>query len=119
MLMERRFILCGLGRVGSRVLDYLRAIGLAVVVVDYKCEPDDPRLGGATLIQGDCRRREVLEHAGVRAAQGVLILTSDDLVNISTALMVRSLNPNVRVVMRMFNENLLARLGKAVQNVYV
>lgn len=117
--MERRVILCGLGRVGSRVLDYLRSIGLAVVVVDTTCEPDDPRLHGLTLIRGDCRRQDVLEQAGVRTAHGVLILTSDDLVNISTALRVRSLNPGVRIVMRMFNENLLLQLGKAVQNVFV
>jgi Trk K+ transport system NAD-binding subunit len=87
-------------------------------VVDNTCAPDDPRLGGARLVQGDCRRSEVLEQAGVAGARGVLILTSDDLVNISTALMVRRLQPEIRVVMRMFNQNLLTRLGKAVHNVY-
>lgn len=115
---ERRFILCGLGQVGARVLDYLQAMGVQVVVIDNNCDPYDPRLGYVTLVRGDCRRQDVLERAGVRDAQGVLILTSDDLVNISTCLLVRSLNPTVRVVMRMFNENLLARMGKAVQNVF-
>src|SRR5262249_12459257 len=61
---------------------------------------------------------EVLIEAGVGQARGVLIMTNDDLVNISTALMVRHLNPQVRVVMRMFNQNLIQRLGKAVSNVY-
>src|SRR5262245_57631860 len=116
--MERRFILCGLGRVGARVLDFLRALNVHVVVIDTKCEPGDARLQGVEVISGDCRRQEVLEQAGVSQAQGVLILTSDDLVNISAALMVRRLNPGVRVVLRMFNQNLLARLGKAVQNVF-
>ncbi len=117
--VERRFILCGLGKVGARVCEYLRAIGVPVLVVDTQCEPDDPRLGGVPVIKGDCRRQEVLEQAGVSAARGVLILTSDDLINISTALMVRRLNPDVRVVMRMFNQNLLDRLGTAVRNVFV
>jgi Trk K+ transport system NAD-binding subunit len=111
-------ILCGLGRVGSRVLDYLRATGLPIVVVDNSCMLNDPRLDSVRLVQGDCRRREVLEQAGVAAARGVLILTSDDLVNISTALMVRRIHPDVRVVMRMFNQNLISRLGKAVHNVH-
>jgi Trk K+ transport system NAD-binding subunit len=116
--MTQPVILCGLGRVGSRVLDYLRAAGVPVVVVDNHCAPGDPRLGDARLVQGDCRRREVLEEAGVAEARGVLILTSDDLINISTALMVRHLHANVRVVLRLFNQVLIPRLGKAVANVF-
>jgi Trk K+ transport system NAD-binding subunit len=54
----------------------------------------------------------------VAHARGVLILTSDDLINISAALTVRSIDPAVRVVLRMFNQNLIPRLGKAVHNIY-
>jgi Trk K+ transport system NAD-binding subunit len=116
--MDQPFILCGVGRLGWRVLEYLQAAGLPVVVVDINLKPDDRRLARVTCITGDCRSREVLEAAGVARSQGVLILTSDDLVNISAALMVRDLNPDVRVVLRMFNQNLIARLGNAVHNVY-
>src|SRR5262245_58934969 len=101
--MEQHFILCGLGRVGWRVLEYLRAAGASVTVIDTRCAPDDPRLGQAVSVQGDCRRAEVLEQAGLARARGVLILPSDDLTCISAALMVRSLNPSVRVIVRMFN----------------
>ena len=52
---------------------------------------------GVTLISGDCRHQKSLEAAGLAKARGVLILTSDDLVSISTALMVRHLRPSVRV----------------------
>jgi Trk K+ transport system NAD-binding subunit len=116
--MEPPFILCGLGRVGSRVLEYLRTAGLPVVVIDTSCAADDPRLQGVRLIQGDCRKREVLEEAGVLYARGVLVLTSDDHVSISTALTVRQIHPSVRIVVRMFNQNLISRLGKAVHNVF-
>jgi Trk K+ transport system NAD-binding subunit len=116
--MDQPILLCGLGRVGWRVLEYLRAANLPVVVIDTQCVRDDPRLAGVRLVKGDCRHREVLEEAGVAHAGGVLIVTSDDLVNISTALMVRSLHPGVRVVMRMFNQNLITRLGKAVNNIF-
>lgn len=116
--MERPIVLCGLGRMGARVLEYLRAAGLPVVVIDTVCKPDDPRLAGARVVCGDCRRREVLEQAGVADARGVLILTNDDLLNVTTALTVRGLNRDVRIVLRMFNQNLLGRLGKAVQNVF-
>jgi Trk K+ transport system NAD-binding subunit len=116
--MQQHIILCGLGRVGGRVLQFLRAAGTEVVVIDNHCEAGDVRLGDARLIRGDCRRVELLREAGVESARGVLILTSDDLVNISTALTVRHLCRDVRVVVRMFNQNLLARLGKALENIF-
>src|SRR5688500_5326245 len=114
--MERPVVLCGLGRVGWRVLDSLRAAGIPVVVINIKDETDDPRLAGVTVFKGDCRRHELLEAAGVKGARGVVIVTSDDLVNISTALLVRKLNPTVRIVVRMFNQNLISRFGVAVKN---
>lgn len=116
--MKRPIVLCGLGRMGSRVLETLRAADLTIVVVDNVCIADDPRLNGARLVSGDCRRRDVLERAGVADCGGVLVLTNDDLINLTTALVVRGLNPDVRIVVRMFNQNLLGRLGKAVHNVF-
>lgn len=114
--MERPVILCGLGRVGWRILDHLRAAGLPVAVVSLH-DPADSRLAGVHFVKGDCRRPELLEEAGVRSARGVIIVTSDDLVNVSTALLVRQLNPDVRVVVRMFNQTLIPRFGAAVKNV--
>ena len=115
--MSQPVLLCGLGQVGWRVFDFFRAAGIPVVAIDTNCSPGDPRLHGARLVRGDFRRQEVLAEAGLHDARGVVIVTSDDLANVSTALMVRHLNPNVRVVVRVFNQNLLPRLGKAVRNV--
>jgi Trk K+ transport system NAD-binding subunit len=116
--MEQPFILCGLGRVGWRVVEHLQAAGLPLVVIDTRCSPTDPRLAKARLVRGDCRQQEVLEQAGVHQARGVLIMTNDDLINISAALLVRHLNPTVRIVMRMFNQNMIRRLGKEFHDIY-
>jgi Trk K+ transport system NAD-binding subunit len=116
--MDQHFILCGLGRVGERVLAHLRLAGSQVVVIDSRCAVGDERLAGVPLIQGDCRRKEVLEQAGLERARGILILPSDELVSLQTALLVRHLNPTVRVVVRMFNQNLITRLGSAVANIH-
>jgi Trk K+ transport system NAD-binding subunit len=118
VVMEPHFILCGLGRVGWRVLEHLRAVGAPIVVIDNRCSTNDARLGGVKLVAGDCRQREILEQAGVKEARAVLILTSDDLVSVSTALMVRNLNAGIRIVVRVFNPTLIARLGSAVENVF-
>src|SRR5260370_40598116 len=42
--MEQPIILCGLGRVGWRVLEYLQAAGFPTCVVDVNCPAQDPRL---------------------------------------------------------------------------
>jgi Trk K+ transport system NAD-binding subunit len=114
--MNRPVVLCGLGRVGWRVLASLRAAGLPVVVIDIHVDPDDPQLGGVTAFRGDCRRPELLEAAGIKGARAVVIVTADDLMNISTALVVRRLNPGARIVVRMFNQNLISRFMGAVKN---
>ena len=116
--MDQPVIVCGLGRLGRRVLEYLRAADMSVVVIDRKCDPADPVLQGVRVLAGDFRQADILEAAGIRQARGVLILTSDDLVNISTTMMARHLNPKVRIVVRMFNQNLIPRLGKVLQNVF-
>jgi Trk K+ transport system NAD-binding subunit len=108
-------LICGFGRVGARILEHLRTAGVPVHVISQN-DPNDERLRNVTYFPGDCRRPELLERAGVKTARGVVIVTSDDLVNVSTALLVRQLNPDVRIVVRMFNQNLLPRLGAAVRN---
>jgi Trk K+ transport system NAD-binding subunit len=110
-------ILCGLGRVGWRVLAFLQAAGTPVVVIDTRCKPGDPRLGGAKLVVGECQQQASLEAAGVASARGVIIVLNDELVGTATALLVRRLNPDARIVLRMFNQNLITRLGAAVSNV--
>ena len=114
--MDNPVILCGLGQVGWRVLEYLRLAGLPVVAIDNRAAPTDRRLAQVRFIKGDCRQRDVLLEAGVAQARAVVILTSNDLINISTALMVRHLDGDVRIIVSLFNENLVPRLGKAVSN---
>ena len=114
--MTRTILLCGLGQVGWRVLDSLKAAGATITVIDLKAKADDPRLKGIAFLHGDCRQSEVLERAGAANATGVLIVTSDDLLNVATAMLVRRMNPNARIVVRMFNQNLIPRLGAAMRN---
>ena len=115
---ENHVIVCGLGQLGWLVLDYLRAIGWPLVAVDNRCSPNDPRLAGVQIIHGDCRLKNVLQAAGIAKAKALLVLTSHDLTNLTTALNVRNLRPDIRIVGRFFNPNILARLSKAVPNVH-
>lgn len=107
-------ILCGLGNVGWRVLETLHAARLPVVAVDKECAPDDPRLEGLPLVRGDFLHPKVLEQAGIACSSGVLILTSDDLLNISAALMMRERFRDIPIILRVFNPSLTAWMKKAI-----
>jgi Trk K+ transport system NAD-binding subunit len=110
-------IVCGLGRIGWPVLEYLRAAKWDIVAIDQEAGADDPRLSGARLVRGDFREPAVLRAAGIETAQGVLILAHDDLANLAGTLAARQLNGRVRIVVRLFNENLLSSLKQTLADV--
>jgi Trk K+ transport system NAD-binding subunit len=117
--MQDHVILCGLGRVGRRVLEFLQAAGMPVVAIDTKVSPDEEQSTGPTrFLKGDFRKRELLDQAGLTNARGILILTSDDLANFSALMTIMHARPDVRVVVRMFNPSLVARLGPFAKNVF-
>ncbi len=109
-------VICGLGRVGHRVVERLVAEGIDVVAVEMTkdCEfrSHTERLG-VLVIVGDSTKAEVLERANVARARTILCLTDDDLVNIEAALAARKLQPDIRVIMRMFNESLAEKVSGA------
>lgn len=118
--MRDHVILCGLGRVGRRVLEYLRVAGMAVVAIDEKIDAAREAVAnpGVTFLRGDFRQRDLLEQAGLAHARGILILSSDDLTNLSSMMTVLHLRPGMRVVVRMFNPQLVARLGPVTANTF-
>src|SRR5207237_825033 len=70
------------------------------------------RLGVPVLI-GDATVSQVLRQANVGQARAVIAATSDDLVNLEVALMVRELNPTKRVVLHLSDPNLAQTLREA------
>ena len=105
-------VVCGLGRVGFRIVQRLVAAGIPCVAVERS--EDNPfldatrRLGVPVLVD-DASRRETLAPLRVPDARVVLAVTDDDLANLETALNARQLNPSVRVVMRLFSHDLATR----------
>ena len=115
--MQGHFLLCGFGQIGHRVLNYLKALGYPITVIDNNSSENDPLLKDVTLIRGDFRQQEILQQANIQNAIGVFILTGDDLVNLSTGLAIYRLNPQVPLVIRMFNQGLIPKLSDNRANV--
>lgn len=108
-------IVCGLGRVGLRVIRWILDLGEEVVVIDNR--PDNQFVGeirrwGVPVIIADARRSGALKDAGIEAAESIVPCTSDDLMNLSIALEARQLVPGIKVVLRMFDNHLAANVEK-------
>lgn len=106
-------IVCGLGRIGFRVVRWLLDLGQDVVVVDNVADNtlvDQVRAWGVPVVVGDAKRPDLLEQLGVRGAAALLPVTSDDVTNLTIATEARRLNPDLRVVLRVFDDRLAANL---------
>lgn len=110
-------IVCGLGHVGFRVVKQLAEFGHEVVGIER--DPRSPFLErihrlGVPVILGEANSLEVLEQAGVRRARAVVVATNNDLLNLDIAMRVREMNPDARLVLRLFDADLAERVGRAL-----
>jgi Trk K+ transport system NAD-binding subunit len=109
-------ILCGLGHVGYRILERLLQWNLDVVVIEKNDGSQFllrvQQLKVPVLLM-DARQEESLEAAGLSHARTLVIATNDDLANVEIALDARRLNPEIRVVLRMFDEQIANKLRDA------
>jgi Trk K+ transport system NAD-binding subunit len=108
-------VVCGLGNIGYRVVEHLA--GLDVPVVAAEQHESNRFLGavrrlGAPVLVADVRLPETLRALRVAEARSVVVVTSSDVVNLETALNVRALVPDRRVVLRLFDPDLAARVER-------
>lgn len=116
--MENHVVLVGLGKLGIRVFHLLRAMGTRVVAIER--DPlgeflEDVRHDGSPLFVGDARREAFLVDAGIARARSLILATDDDLANLEIALDARRLKPKIRVVLRMFDPNMAAKVSEGFQ----
>lgn len=101
-------VLLGLGKVGTRVLARLRRLDIPVV-----CVESDPEARGIALARrlrvptviGDVTDEGVLEAARIHRANALLALTSVDITNLEAALSARSVKPDLRVALRLYDDD--------------
>ncbi len=109
-------VVCGLGNIGYRVVEQLASLDLPVVAIELdesnRFLPVVRRLGVPVLV-GDIRLRDTLVALQVADARCLVVVTSSDIVNLETALNARALSPGLRVVLRLFDSDLAARVERA------
>ncbi|HEX5923655.1 MAG TPA: NAD-binding protein [Baekduia sp.] len=85
-------------------------------------EQDEAAIGVAVartlqvpVVFADGRTPGTMAALHVDQARAVMAVTSDDLANLQCGLTARELNPDVRVVLRIFDPHLAARLDRSVE----
>jgi len=110
------FIVVGCGRVGAELSHHLFKRGHQVVAVDSNKEAFNrlhPDFRGRTL-EGEGLAESVLEHAGIREADGLAAVTNSDTLNAVVAhtarefynvpvVVARNYDPNLRAVLEAFS----------------
>jgi Trk K+ transport system NAD-binding subunit len=116
--LEGHVIVCGLGNIGYRVVEELARLELDVAAVELdagnRFVSAVRRLGVPVLI-GDARLRETLQALKLDRARCLVVVTSEDVANLETALGAHILNPELRVVLRLFDADLAARVERAFE----
>ena len=108
-----RFLVCGLQELGYRCAEELARLGEPVTVLAGSAESKfSHRLQqlGVKLVVGSYHDDDALIEAGVGTAPAVIITEDDDAANLHAALAARELNPELRVVMRIFSTALAHRV---------
>jgi Trk K+ transport system NAD-binding subunit len=108
-------VVVGLGEVGLRVVAQLNDLGVPVVCVEMNEDAIGVPLArreGLPIVFGDATRRETLRSAWVSTCRAVVTVTSDDITNLEAGLSSRDLKDNVRVVLRLFDDDLAGRVHR-------
>ena len=101
--LRGHYIICGIGRVGTNVLNELVATGRASVVIEPERAALDAMIEAypkQRYLHGDGGDDELLRAAGVEHAAGVFAVSGDDNKNLVITLSAKQLNPTARVVAR-------------------
>ena len=110
-------VICGFGRVGSRIAEALAEARQPFVVLDEREENVRNCITrGYLALQGDATSDALLCEAGIRHAKYVLVATDNDAHNISITLSARHLNSTLFIVARSNHDEAGVKLELAGAN---
>jgi voltage-gated potassium channel len=112
--LRNHCIICGFGRVGSRIASEFAAAHKPFVVIDEN-EVTVQRCiqKGYLALHGNAASDEILREASIQHAQALLAATDQDANNIYISLSARNLNPNVLIVARANHDETIVKLKRA------
>ncbi|MER7273355.1 NAD-binding protein [Dactylosporangium sp. NPDC000244] len=109
-------VVVGLGNVGTRVMHAFVDLGVPVVVIDRNENArgaEAARSRGVPFIVGDASNVETLRAASVDTCRALVVVSTDDQANLEAALEGRTLKPDLRVILRLFDGRFADRVQRA------
>jgi Trk K+ transport system NAD-binding subunit len=113
---EDHIVIVGLGSVGTRVLRQLVDLGLDVVAIDRQADARGAKIAerlGVPFIVGDAALEETLRSASIATSKALVVVSTDDVTNLQAALNARAVRPDLRVVLRLFDDDFAQRVQTA------
>jgi voltage-gated potassium channel len=115
--LENHFIICGCGRIGRTILEMLLREGIPAVVIESNATViSELEEAGYLVIVGDATSEEVLQHAGISRARGIVCVLQSDADNVYITLTARLLNPSVFIIARASDRKAERRIYQAGAN---
>jgi voltage-gated potassium channel len=113
--MEGHSIVCGQGRMGLEICEYLTERGRSIVVVDHDEERIQPvcQEHDWPFIVGDATDDDILKSAGIDRAASLTTVLATDADNLYVVLSARMLNPQVKIIARAVDEKAVEKLERA------
>jgi Trk K+ transport system NAD-binding subunit len=107
--LENHHVLVGLGHLGFHVVEHLKiAMNQQIAVIEQNPSADlinTVQEMDIPIIAEDASREFVLEAAGVQRARSIILCTQNDALNLKIALKARTMNPQIRVIIRIFDDD--------------
>jgi voltage-gated potassium channel len=115
--LKEHYIICGAGRVGSRIVREMLRAGVPFVVVESNALlAAELNLPMTQVLIRDATLDETLVAAGVERAAGLASCLPDDAANLYVVLTARTLNHDLRIVSRAVEESAEPKLVRAGAN---
>jgi voltage-gated potassium channel len=106
--LNNHVVLVGLGHLGYRVALKLHEMGEQIAAIEFNADTDTLsviRDLGIPVIHEDATRPSTLEAANIKDARTIILASQNDAMNLQIALKARSVNPKIKVVIRIFDED--------------
>lgn len=114
MAVKRHVVICGYGRSGQSLARLLGAEKIPFIALDADpARVREAAAAGEHVVFGDAARREVLVAAGVMRASALVVSAADTALALRVLEHVRSVRPDLPVVVRTFDDTDLDRLREA------
>ncbi|MCH2200629.1 MAG: NAD-binding protein [Fuerstiella sp.] len=113
--LSDHFIICGYGRMGATLCDYLHRRKQSFVIVDENPDlmTDEMKADGWLFMHGDATQDQILIEAGVTRARGLTTVLPTDADNLYVVLSSRLLAKDLQIVARGSDERAAEKMQRA------